>query len=176
MVSRGTAMTRCQPAPLPSGAAAPSGCLAQECRRSRPYREHQQQRDEGGKNQTEVPTDGQELQTIEPVGRVSHSAREGQIQSFPNQDMQFDPEPRWPDISWSRHVDMITGVEHERTENATDRLSEASTRILSGGGRIGKTAAPGWSPPQGMRGEAMDDKNRERGGYRDEYHHKQAVV
>ena len=83
--------------------------------------------------------------------------------------MQVDTQPRLPGISGRRHRDMIAGVEHEGAENPADRLREASARILGCGSRIGKAAAPGRSPPQGVRGEAMNKEDGERGRYRDEY-------
>src|ERR1700686_3108551 len=57
------------------GAPAASAPPAPGCPRSRPYREHQQQRDEGGKDQTEIAPDGEELQTIEPVRGEANRAR-----------------------------------------------------------------------------------------------------
>ena len=54
---------------------------------------------------------------------------------------------------------MVAGVKHQRAEYTADRLGEAAGRILRRRRRIGKAAAPGGSPPQRMRGEAMDDED-----------------
>ena len=100
----------------------------------------------------------------------------GQIKSLPDQIVQFDSQTRRPDVAGRRHLDMFAGVERERAEDAADGLREASAGILRGGGRIGKTAAPGRCPAQRMRGEAVDDECRERCGDRDEQKHQQAIV
>src|ERR1700687_1083136 len=138
------------------GAPEASAHPAQICRRSRPYREHQEQRDEGTKNETEILPDGQELQAIEPFGRDADRIRKPLVHSLPDQIMQFDPQPRRPDISGGRHLDMIARAKYERSKDATDRLSEACARILSRGGWIGKATAPGRPPSQRMGGEAMN--------------------
>src|SRR5882672_706442 len=130
-------------AAAPAAAPEASARLAQVCLTSRPYREDQKKCDEGGKDQAEIPADGQKLQAIEFIGREANHACYRLIHSLPDQIVQFDSQARRPDISGGRHLDMIAGVEHERAENAADWLSEACPRILSRGGRIGKAAAPG---------------------------------
>src|SRR5258708_39827923 len=56
------------------GAPEASAHRAQVCRRSRPYREHEEERDEGTKDEPEILPDGHELQAIEPVVRTTNSA------------------------------------------------------------------------------------------------------
>src|ERR1700687_5892525 len=57
------------------GAPEASAHPAQICRRSRTYREPQEQRDEGTNNETEILPDGKELQAIEPCGRDADRIR-----------------------------------------------------------------------------------------------------
>src|SRR6266481_585629 len=131
-------------------ASAPPG---RQNRKSRPYRKHQQQEYERGKDQAEELPNGQELQVIEFISGEANAACDRRIERIPDEIMQFHGKPRRPCIARRWHLDMLTGAKHDAAEHPADGLREARSRVLSCWTCFGIAAVPRRRSAQLVRGQ-----------------------